>query len=49
MMFETYFNCYMRNFIDKFNDWIKDNSQSFKTHPVEINSKYQELSRPYNP
>jgi len=48
-VFEAYFNCYMRDFIEKFNDWIDKNSYTFKPHPIEMNTKYIELSRPYNP
>lgn len=40
---------HMTGFIDKFNNWIEKNSQTFQPHPVEMNQKYTELSRPYNP
>jgi len=48
-IFEAFFNHYMPNFIQKFNNWISVNSNSFMPHPVEMNQKYIQLSRPYNP
>ena len=46
---EEYFNWILQNLIENFNDWIEKNSSTFKPHPIEINKKYIELSRPYNP
>lgn len=45
-IFEAYFNCYMNGFINKFNSWIGDNNSSFMPHPVEMNQKFMQLSRP---
>lgn len=46
---EEYFNWILQNLIENFNDWIDKYSSTFKPHPIEINRKYIELSRPYNP
>lgn len=42
------FLAYIKNFIIKFNTWIEKNSHTFQPHPIGMNQKYIELSRPYN-
>lgn len=39
----------MGDFITKFNIWIEKNSHTFQPHPIDMNQKYIDLSRPYNP
>lgn len=46
-MFQSYFNCYMHNFIVKFNEWLTN--KSFQFNPIIVNKKYKELNKPYNP
>ena len=43
------FLSYIQNFIEKFNAWIDKNVHTFQPDPKYMNSKYIELSRPYNP
>ncbi|CAI2364872.1 unnamed protein product [Moneuplotes crassus] len=48
-MFQSYFNCYIRGFIEKFNKWLKTNKNLFQFNPIEVNKKFKELNRPFNP
>lgn len=48
-MFVSYFNCYINEFILKFNGWLKDNRHQFVFDPVKVNKKYKQLNAPYNP
>ena len=48
-MFQSYFNWYIRGFIVKFNKWLKDNKNMFQFNPIEVNKKFKELNKPYNP
>lgn len=48
-MFQSYFNCYIHNFIVRFNKWLKENKNIFEFNPISVNKKYRELNKPYNP
>ena len=48
-MFVSYFNCYISQFITKFNNWLEDNKHPFNFDPVKVNKKYKQLNKPYNP
>lgn len=48
-MFHSYFNCYVHNFIKKFNVWLKENKNIFQFNPIIVNKKFKELNKPYNP
>lgn len=48
-MLVSYFNCYIKDFIDKFNDWMKDVNNAYEFNPILANKKYQMLNAPYNP
>ena len=48
-MFVSYFNCYIKHFIDKFNTWTGVNKNKFELDPVLMNSKFKVLNAPYNP
>jgi hypothetical protein len=36
-MFVSYFNCYIKDFIKKFNDWMKDIKKPFDFNPRKVN------------
>lgn len=43
------FNCYIKDFIVRFNDWMKDNKNPFEFNAIKVNKKFQVLNAPYNP
>jgi hypothetical protein len=48
-MFQSYFNCYVKGFIVKFNEWLKKNYNKFQFNPIIVNKKFKELNKPFNP
>jgi len=48
-MFQSFFNWYIRGFIVKFNNWLKNNKNMFQFNPIEVNKKFKELNKPFNP
>lgn len=48
-MFVSYFNCYIKDFIDRFNDWIKEPKNTYEFDAVKVNKKFVALNAPYNP
>jgi hypothetical protein len=48
-MLVSYFNCYIKDFIVHFNDWMKDNKNPFEFNAINVNKKFQYLNAPYNP
>jgi hypothetical protein len=45
-MFQSYFNWYMYNFINRFNEWLKGKAYQF--NPIVVNKKFKDLNKPYN-
>lgn len=49
-MFQSFFNCYVRGFIVKFNNWLKKQGENpFPFNPILVNKKFKELNKPFNP
>mmetsp|Transcript_19151 Transcript_19151/g.16974 ORF Transcript_19151/g.16974 Transcript_19151/m.16974 type:complete len:232 (+) Transcript_19151:389-1084(+) len=48
-MLVSYFNCYIKDFIIRFNIWMKDNESPFEFNAIKVNKKFQALNAPYNP
>jgi hypothetical protein len=39
----------MHAFIPKFNQWLKNNKNTFQFNPIEVHKKFKQLNKPYNP
>ena len=48
-MLVSYFNWYIKDFIVRFNDWMKDNKSPFEFNAIKVNNKFKVLNAPYNP
>lgn len=48
-MFTSYFNTYIRGFISKLNNWVRDDTNEFHFDPIKVNQKFSLLNKPYNP
>lgn len=48
-MLVSYFNCYIKDFIIRFNEWMRQNKNSFEFDAIKVNKKFIILNAPYNP